>query len=64
MKDEVKFWKRLAMGLAIVLAVITSVSWSYYGFNATLDDVCQGLDAIEDAINNLSNKVNSIYLEL
>ncbi len=64
MKDEVKFWKRLAMGLAIVLVVITSVSWSYYGFNATLDDVCQGLDAIEDAINNLSNKVNSIYLEL
>ena len=71
MKDEIRFWKRLAIGLAIVLVVITSVSWSYYGYNATLDDVCEGLDAIEDAINNLSsevndlsNEVNSIYWEL
>lgn len=64
MKDELKFWKRLAIILMIVLVVITSISWSYYGYNATLDDVCEGLDAIEDAIQDLSSNVNDIYFQL
>lgn len=64
MKDELKFWKRLAIILMVIIAVMTSISWSYYGYNATLDDVCEGLDAIEDAIQDLSSNVNDIYFQL
>ena len=60
MKDEVKFWKRLAIILACILIATTTISWSYYGYNATLDDVCEGLDAIENAIQDLSSNVNDI----
>ena len=65
MKDELKFWKRLSLILMIAIVVITSISWSYYGFEeATLSDVCEGLDAIEDSIDRLSEAVDSIYYSI
>lgn len=55
MKDEARFWKRIAIALALVLVIVLGTS-SYY-YSADLADVCNELSEINDTLQ-------SIYWEL
>ena len=51
MKDETKFWKRLAIALGLILIVIIGTS-SYY-YTADLADVCAELSEINSTLKNI-----------
>lgn len=53
MKDEAKFWKRVALVLVIVLVMITSIS-AYYSTPGNLSDIANALDDIAYALQDIA----------
>lgn len=62
MKDETKFWKRLAIALGLILIVIVGTS-SYY-YTADLADVCTELSNIASELSSIKSAIDDIYWQL
>lgn len=56
MKDEARFWKMVALTLAIILVMITSIS-AYYSMPGNLSDIANALDDIASALRDISYSI-------
>lgn len=61
MKDETKFWKRLAITLGLILIVIIGTS-SYY--SSDLSDVCNELESIVSELSDIEYELSRIRSRL
>ena len=64
MKDEAKFWERVALALVIVLVMITSISAHYYSSPGNLSDIANALDDIASGLQDVASALHDIAYSL